>query len=225
MKKEVKEFCKQFNLTEKQFLGQEKIEGDFNLGYYSHPLPAGFNPTVGGYFDMGSYNSHPLPAGFNPTVGGYFNMNSKYKVKTKPYTQRLLSWQDGKYVMVDGMFTEVLHRRGNVYKVKSLGKAKEFYLVSNKEETFFAHGDTLPKAKEDLHFKIISETLKKEPILKDTVITMQYYRIVTGACEVGCKDFISKHKLKDKYKASELLPLLEKHGAYGVEKFKQLVKW
>ncbi len=81
------------------------------------------------------------------------------------------------------------------------------------------------KAKEDFHFKIIAEKLKKDPIKANTVINVQYYRIVTGACEFGCRNFIEQHKLKESYKAKDLLPILEKHNAYGLNRIKQLISF
>jgi len=32
--------------------------------------------------------------------------------------------------------------------------------------------------------------MKKEPINKDTIITVNHYRVITGACEMGCKDWM-----------------------------------
>jgi hypothetical protein len=202
-------------------------------------LPDGFNPTVGGDLDLRSVTT--LPDGFNPTVGGYLDLGSvttlpdgfknveswkaarvKKPIGTIPTPKnKLMFWQDGKYVKADGIFTEVVNKRGNVYRVKKVHSQKEFYLVT--DGTTHAHGDTLQKAKEDFNFKLIAEKLQKDPIKSDTVITVQYYRIVTGACELGCKNFIEQHKLKDSYKAKELLPILEKYNAYGLERIKSLI--
>ena len=74
-----------------------------------------------------------------------------------------------------------------------------------------------------MQFKIISEQLKKEPIKADTIIDIKYYRLITGSCEIGVKSFIDSHRLKESYKAKDLLPILEKNRAYGLEKFKSLI--
>jgi len=81
---------------------------------------------------------------------------------------------------------EVVSKKGNIYKVRKLHSDKEFYLVTDGKT--HAHGETLKKAKEDFRFKIIADKLKKEPILADTVITINHYRLITGACEFGVKD-------------------------------------
>ena len=89
---------------------------------------------------------------------------------------------------------------------------------------FTAHGKTLKKAVEDLQFKITAERLKNEPIKADTVITMQHYRAVTGACESGCQDWMEHNCVGDNtITAKELLPLLEKTSAYGRERFGKLM--
>ena len=134
----------------------------------------------------------------------------------------IFSWQNGKFLKIDNILSEILLKRGNVYKIKIVGQFKESYLVN--EGNYWAHGDTLKKAKEDLQFKIISEKLKKEPIKADTIITIQYYRLLTGACEFGCKSWMEQNNItKEKIKAKDLLPILEKTNAYGLESFKKLI--
>jgi hypothetical protein len=248
MKKNIKEFCKKYNLTEAQFLGTETVGGDLYLRNLTS-IPEGFNPTVGGDLDLGNLTSIPegfnptvggylylrnltsIPEGFNPTVGGDLYLGNGLKAKTtkpkepiKTSKNKLLFWQNGKYVSADRMLTEVVSKKGNIYKVKKIHSTKEFYLVT--DGTTHAHGDTIKKAQEDFNFKIISEKLKKDPIKADTMISVNYYRVVTGACELGCKDFIQKNNLtKEEYRADELLPILEKNNAYGLERFKKLVSF
>ena len=102
---------------------------------------------------------------------------------------------------------------------------KEQCYVAQKDK-FFAHGDSVKEAIEDLNFKIIAEQLQHDPIKKDTMIGIRYYHIVTGACVHGIKSWMSQHDMnKEKYKASELLPILEKTKAYGLERFKKLINW
>lgn len=59
---------------------------------------------------------------------------------------------------------------------------------------------------------------------KNTLITVNYYRLLTGSCQSGVEAFRKAHGLtKEKYKAKDLLPILEKNQAYGLERFKKLV--
>jgi hypothetical protein len=113
----------------------------------------------------------------------------------------------------------------NIFSFDKNNIQKENCFLAEKDN-FYAHGETIKKAISDVQFKAIAEKLKNEPILPDTMITVMYYRTVTGACELGCKDFINRNNLeKEEYRADELLPILEKNNAYGVEKFKSLINW
>ncbi len=117
---------------------------------------------------------------------------------------------------------EILSKKGKSYKIKIAGKTSPSYLVTDGK--FWSHGETLKKAHEDLHFKTIAEKLKNDPIQKDTVITIQYYRILTGACEQGVKSWMQQNDVaKEEITADELLPLLVKTNAYGLSKFKELI--
>ena len=70
----------------------------------------------------------------------------------------------------------------------------------------------------------ISDKLKKEPITESTIIDIKYYRLITGACELGVKSWVEQNKItKDSYTAKELLPILEQTNAYGLDKFKSLI--
>jgi len=233
MKKAIKDFCARYSLTEKQFYGKEEVGGYLDLGSLTS-IPEGFNPTVGGDLYLRSLTS--IPEGFNPTVGGYLDLRSGLSAKTqKPKGKiitpknKLLFWQDGKFVKADGMFTEVLNKKGNVYRVRKIHSTKEFYLVT--DGTTHAHGETLQRAKEDFRFKLISEKLKTEPIKEDTIITINYYRVVTGSCEMGVKSWMNQvfnaeelaNVTKNGIAAKDLLPILKKHNAYGLERFQKMI--
>jgi CheY-like chemotaxis protein len=141
------------------------------------------------------------------------------------------------YCFFDGMLSKVL----------KVSKRKEFVIYHTsfgyivKKECFTSHGNTIKKAIIDLNFKIASEKLKNNPIYENTIITVDLYRIVTGACEFGCRDFMTKHNIPfdvknrgasdettlmtTELKAKDLFPLLQKDNAYGFEKFKSLVQF
>jgi hypothetical protein len=111
----------------------------------------------------------------------------------------------------------------NIFGIKK-GKAEKKYCYVAENGEYFAHGETVKKAIQDLQLKLISEKLKNEPIKKDTVIDIKYYRLITGACEIGVKEWMKHNDMKkESYTASELLPILKKTNAYGLEKFKSLI--
>ncbi len=216
MKKDIIKFCKENNISEDQFFGKAEI-GD---SLYLRSLTS-------------------IPEGFNPTVGGDLYLRSGLKANFKRPTKKiitpknkLLFWQNGKYLSADRIFTEVVNRIGNLFKVKKIHSPKEFYLVSNGE--IHAHGETAKQAKEDFRFKLISEKLKSEPIKADTKLTVMYYRTLTGACDMGCRDWMEKNNIpydiiggrtveKSPILAKDLIKILEKSKPYGFEKFKSLI--
>lgn len=207
----MKNFCKKYNLTEKQFLGTETVGGSLDLRNLTS-IPEGFNPTVGGYLDLG---------------------NLKGDVQTKPYGNPILSWKNGKFILCDGIFTEVLSKKKGHYFVRKLDSKEKMYIVTDGKNTH-SHGKYLKQANEDLQFKIISEKLKSEPIEEDSLLTVKHYRLITGACDTGVRDFMQRNGLEfevindetkeiNPIKAKDLLPLLIKNNAYGIDKFKSLI--
>jgi hypothetical protein len=201
------------------------VGGSLDLRYLTS-IPEGFNPTVGRTLYLCSLTS--IPEGFNPTVSGnldlpegltcnYTKLNENYK----------FSWQDGKYIKVDGIFTEVVKQKGNVYHVKKLNEDKVFYLITDGER--WSHGDTLKEAKEDLVYKVTNKTKDDYKLLTlNSVLTFEEavvcYRVITGACSFGVKDFV-KNKLIKIEKEYSIETIIEKTiGCYGNEEFKNYFK-
>ena len=118
----------------------------------------------------------------------------------------------------------------NFKKIYNSGIIKEVCYVAEKDN-FFAHGVDIKTAISDLQFKIVSEKLKNEPITEETIITINYYRLITGACEFGTKSWIKENIKPEKQEiitaegilAKDLFDILEKTNAYGFNKFKDLV--
>ena len=203
MKKKFIKFCKDNN-----------IELELN----------GNNLTVGGSLYLRGTAITALPD--NLTVGGslYLEGTAITEKDVRKPKSSILKYKRN-YISADGILTEVITKKGKTYTVRHVGKKTNGYLVTDGKFTH-AHGDTLAKAKEDFRFKQMAKKLKNDPISKDTVITIQYYRIITGACEAGVKSWMQQNNItKDRYKAGELLPLLEKTNAYGLDRFKSLLKF
>ena len=133
------------------------------------------------------------------------------------------------YCFFDGILSKVLsiHKRNEF----TLYKTPFEFIAQNGKYT--AHGKTIKKAIEDCNFKIVAEKLKNEPILKDTVININHYRLITGSCELGVEqwmdsNFDEKEKelvFKKGIRADKLLPILKKTNAYGFEKFNSLINF
>ena len=182
-------------------------------------IPKGFNPTVGGSVYLDSVTE--IPKGFNPTVGGnlYSDLNIPYtKLGDNP-----IIWEDGKYILVDGLFTEVVYKRGNVYQVKKIGNPKEFYLVT--DGTKWAHGDTLKEAYQDLVYKVTNRSKKDfEHLTLNSILTFEEsiacYRTITGACSFGTRDFVESNGIVEKDRTVlEIIELTK--DSYGNDSFVQ----
>ena len=163
-----------------------------------------------------------IPEGFNPTVAGDLYLSSLTSKHKKLPSGFLFSWQNGKYVKADGMFTEVVSHKSNVYRVKKIAKKDTFYLITDGKK--FAHGETLKEAKDDLMYKISDKNKSDYKHLKlSDILTFEEgimcYRVITGACSFGTKDFVKNRleKKKPKYSISEIITLTR--NEYGGSTF------
>ena len=195
-------------------------------------IPDGFNPTVGGDLYLSSVTA--IPDGFNPTVGGDLYLSSGLKANVKKLSGPILvhlpvvklSWQGGKYVKVDGIFTEVVSTKGKVSKVKRLNKQDEFYLITDGKGKW-AHGETLKQAKTDLIYKLsgdIDISQFKRLSLTSTVTFekgVQMYRAITGVCAFGVKEFVERKGISptQKFTVAKIIEVTK--GEYQSSTFKQ----
>ena len=195
-------------------------------------LPDGFNPTVGGDLYLSGNQLTSLPEGFNPTVGGnlylYGNRLTSLPEFKKLQPEFTFTWQNGKYIKADGIFMEVVSRKGNVYKVRKINNQEVSYLITDGKGKW-SHGSTLKEAKNDLIYKISSRskdefndlTLDSELSFEEAI---EAYRLITGACSFGVRDFIENRlkEKKDKYRISEIIKLTK--GEYGSGSFESFFK-
>ena len=191
------------------------VGGDLNLSSLKS-IPEGFNPTVGGSLVLESLIS--IPEGFNPIVGDYLDLKFKYEALKNLPKDYVFSWQNGKYILVDGIFCEVIAKKRNVFTCKKINNNNQFFIVTDNEGNY-SHGDTIKEAKEDLIFKISNRDKSNyEGLDLDSVLTyaeaIKCYRIITGACSFGTKDFCNNRlKKKATYSIKEIIELTaNEHG-------------
>ena len=195
-------------------------------------IPENFNPVIGEYLFLNSLEK--LPEKFNPIVGKKINYNitpnfdkyNSYRSTNIPPSP--ISWENGKYISVDGILSEVIYKKGKIYKVKDIYRDKESFVVTDGNGTY-SHGFTLKKAKEDLSYKI-NKNRKLEPFKSLTLDSklsfekaIECYRTITGACELGIKKFLKQEKIKPiinkTLSIKEIIDITE--GNYGNFTFKQ----
>ena len=104
--------------------------------------------------------------------------------------------EDDSWVEVDhtdGLFNYVISTHANFKKLRNERQEVSF-LAFDEETSKSAHGSTLREAVEDLRFKIMSENFDKEDVLneiqKNQKVQVHHYRLLTGACREGCRQFL-----------------------------------
>jgi hypothetical protein len=136
---------------------------------------------------------------------------------------KVFTHKNKKYIDADGILSEAVRQRKNIYKIKIIGHEESSYLVYDGEN--WSHGSTLRKAYEDLDFKGKVRDLSE---YKDYSLATELsfseaigcYRAVTGACFQGIKHFVKTKGLERKsYTVKEIISLTK--NAYGGGSFKK----
>ena len=209
MKKEIK---KQVKLLKKYGVKNYTIEND--------------KITINGWLDLRSLTSADKDFLQGTTINGLLDLGSLTSADKKACKENVKSLEVGynkkqNNCYFDGILSKVLsvHTRKEITIYRT-----PFSFIAQKDD-FTAHGKTIAKSIEDLQFKIIAEKLKNDPITEDTMISMAYYRVITGSCEQGISSWVNENNLSEltEIKAKDLLPILEKTNAYGLDKFKSLI--
>ena len=173
------------------------------------------NLVVGGSLDLRGTAITSLPD--NLVVGGWLYLQETQITDTSNVNRNaptLYEWHNGKYIKVDGIFSVVDSRHGNVYKVHQIGSTKQMYVVGDGNGKW-AHGETIDEARKDLIYKISNRDKSAYKNLKlDSVLTfeeaIECYRVITGSCAAGTKDYVENRlpkPHKEKYSIREMIEL------------------
>lgn len=137
-------------------------------------------------------------------------------------------FRDGIEHVIDGKVTVRMTSDGHVIESwKSNGKRVYFANIAN--SVYCAHGDTPADAVADAIWKDPTrrpslEALVAEikPVVKTRKISLQEFRVLTGACESGCRSFLEQHGLATSVKMTlaEFMPI----GGEWALKLKQVIE-
>ena len=205
-------------------------------------LPDGL--TVGGYLDLRGTGITSLPDGL--TVGGYLDLRGTGITDTRKVKRSLslqaiqrisgaknpeLSWEwSGRtYIKIDGIFSQLISRKGNVAVIRQIGEAKNTYLVTDGNGRW-AHGDTVSEARKDLIYKISNRDKSRyDNLTLDSELTfeecIECYRVITGACAAGTRNYVENRlpkPHKEKYTIGEMIELTD--GEYNSDKLREFFK-
>ncbi len=173
------------------------------------------NLVVGGWLDLRGTAITSLPD--NLVVGGSLDLYDTQFIdasNVKRNVPTLYEWHNGKYIKIDGIFSVVDSHHGNVYKVHQIGSTKQMYVVGDGNGKW-AHGNTIDEARKDLIYKISNRDKSAYENLKlDSILTfeeaIECYRVITGSCAVGTKDYVENRlpkPHKEKYSIREMIEL------------------
>jgi hypothetical protein len=135
---------------------------------------------------------------------------------------KVFTHKNKKYIDADGILSEVLHKRKNIYKHKIIGHEESSYLVYDGEN--WSHGITLRQAYEDLDYKgKVRDLSEYKDYSLNTELSFSEsigcYRVITGACSEGIKHFVKTNNLEKKsYTIEEIIGLTR--NSYGGNRFK-----
>ena len=179
-----------------------------------------------GSLDLEGTGITSLPDGL--TVGGSLNLRGTgitITSKVRRDAPQMLRWEykGREFIKVDGIFSQVVAHKGNVWHVRQIGSSEVQYLVTDGQGKW-SHGETLQQAKEDLIYKISDRNPDKYRELSlESQLTLseaiECYRVVTGACAAGTKMFVESlgGKVQERYTIAEMIEVTK--GQYGHDRF------
>ena len=187
-------------------------------------LEAPLLTTIGGNLDVsGSANLEALTTiGGNLYVDGSAKLEAplvKSNVKSAKETCKIaleVSFSLHGLIRIDSILSWLISEKtiGNVtvFEIKIVGKLNNSYAVKRGE--IYSHGETVEKAIEDLRYKISSRDTSefknwKVSIKRTSDECIKAYRVITGACEQGVKDFCKTIDLEKKYTLKEIFKLTD----------------
>ena len=186
----------------------------------SLPVNIIFNNHGGVYLEK--VTSLPDNVTFNNYGGVYLeNLKGKHKYKGKEF----------EFMHVDGstMLIESSKKKGDIliHKARYFGggdidKLKKCFVAQ--KGNYYAHGETVKNAIEDVNFKFLQETFNTDDLVNQIkesgIVTKNDYRLLTGACSLGCDMFIKEHGISDSISLKKAKSLI--HNVYGSDQFNEL---
>ena len=186
-------------------------------------LPEGVVFNNGGYVDLSSLTTLPDDVVFNNGGGVYLdsleNQTVKYqgkKIKIRYIDGYTMIIKSSKKVN-DYIIMYAEYFRG--------AKADKRTCYIAERGGLYAHGENIQQAMSDCNIKYMQENCDVsdivEKIKKKGIVTVEDYRLITGACAFGCQQFLKEKGITETEKPlNEVLDLVK--DAYGGERFRKL---
>ena len=178
---------------------------------------------------IGVYNVAKAKIGSWITLAEYKYVDDHYEVdfvKTE-YVDGKTIKEDVFYTLCNHEFKEygefdrikcaILSHKKDIYKVKNFFEENYSYVIE--KDGIYSHGKTIKEARESFIYKISNRDASAYKNLNlDSIVTFEeaikMYRVITGACEYGTKNFVSQlPKIKKVYSIREVIEITK--GQYG----------
>jgi virulence-associated protein VapD len=188
-------------------------------------LPEGIQFNNQGSVDLESLTSLPDGIQFNNQGGvDLRSLNGIYKYKNKKIELKTI---DGDTMLIESkkQKDDYIIMKCRYFGGGDLDKLKKCFVVESGE--YYSHGETIKQAIEDVTFKKLSQNFDLNELIADIKergnITINDYRLITGACKAGVNHFLESNGLQDK----ENLPIDKvidlTRGSYGHDRFVEVL--
>jgi len=115
--------------------------------------------------------------------------------------------------------------KAKYFKGLPINEMPSCYIVE--KAGLYAHGETIKKAMADVQFKYMRDNIDASEIIKSIkkkgVVTVNDYRLLTGACQMGCDNFLKEKGIKKDFMPIKEACVLVKN-AYGGSRFIELMR-
>ena len=134
------------------------------------------------------------------------------------------------YLFADGILSRIKSKKKSgkitIYRTTKIGSINKTIFVVQKGD-IFSHGETVKQASHDLRYKLSDrDTTKYAKWTLETVKPIAEiigaYRVITGACETGTKQWCEGKKLPERLSVKLAIRLTK--GAYRSEQFEKFFK-
>jgi len=130
--------------------------------------------------------------------------------------------------IIDGIATVVRKKRKlgefQIYQGKIFNNNEKCFVAERGE--VFAHAQTSKQAVEDANFKYLSHNYDisyvTEEINKTKTMSVSQFRLITGACKMGCDNFLKNKNIQETILPLEKALVLIK-DQYGWDRIKELL--
>ncbi len=129
---------------------------------------------------------------------------------------------DSTIVMIDSIATIIKSTKTvgdfTIYEAETFNFKNKCFVAQKGE--YYAHGENIKQAVSNVNFKHLQDNVVINDLVKQIkqkqTITVEEFRLITGACSLGCKEFMQRNNLYgSEYPLQEALKLIKNQYGWG----------